>query len=167
MTTLIERLDPEIQKPITTLLNAPAMSFDDLPAARAASRKMMQEMKKRMPPFQGVASNDRKVPGPAGAPDVKLRIYRPEQKSGRLPALLWIHGGGYMLGDLDQEDTICQQYSLSAGCVVVSVDYRLSPENPYPAPLDDCYAGLQWLASHTEDLEVDLARIAIGGASAG
>jgi acetyl esterase/lipase len=84
-----------------------------------------------------------------------------------LPALLWIHGGGYVLGNVEQDDLFAQRIALAVECVVVSVDYRLAPEHPFPAPLEDCYAALSWLAGHADELGVDPARIAIGGASAG
>jgi acetyl esterase/lipase len=164
---LIERLDPELKGLVAVLMSQPPMDFNDLPAARAASQKMMQAMKARMPVLRGVTAEDRTIPGPQGAPDVNVRVYKPEQQSGLLPALLWIHGGGYMFGDLDQEDLTARQFALAGGCVVVSVDYRLAPENPYPAPLEDCYAALKWLAAHSGEIGVDGSRIAIGGASAG
>lgn len=165
---LTELLDPELRGPIKMMLNQmPPMSFDDLPAARAASKQMMAAMKAQWPVIPGVAIEDRKVPGPKDSPDVAIRIYRPEKLSGALPSLLWIHGGGYMLGEIDQEDLTARQFALNAECVVVSVEYRLAPENPYPAPLEDCYAVLKWLSSHAGEIDVDSSRIAIGGASAG
>jgi acetyl esterase/lipase len=115
----------------------------------------------------GVMAEDRIIPGPKGAPDITVRIYRPEKLAGLLPVLLWIHGGGYILGDIEQEDMTAKQFTLAGECVVVSVEYRLAPEHPYPAPLEDCYAALKWLSAHTGELGVDSSRIAIGGASAG
>jgi acetyl esterase/lipase len=165
---LSELLDPELKGPIKMMLTQmPPNNFNDLPTARAASKKMMAAMKSREPVIPGVKTEDRAIPGPKGAPDVPVRIYRPEKQSGVLPALLWIHGGGYMLGEIDQEDTTCKQFTLAGNCVVVSVEYRLAPEYPYPAPLEDCYAALKWLSSHVKDMKVDRSHIAIGGASAG
>jgi acetyl esterase/lipase len=163
--SLADRLDPEIKEAIKVMVGQPRMDFSNIPAARASSKKMMANVK--MPEISGVITEDRKVPGPKDSPDVPVRVYRPGKRTGLLPALLWIHGGGYMFGDLDQEDFIGKQFSLAGDCVVVSVDYRLAPENPYPAPLEDCYAALKWLASHTSELKADHSRIAIGGASAG
>ena len=128
---------------------------------------MMATMKNQMPVIPGVITEDKIIPGPKGAPDVTVRIYWPEKQSGLLPALLWIHGGGYMLGEIDQEDFTAKQFTLAGECVVVSVEYRLAPEHPYPAPLEDCYAAFKWLAAHAGDLKVNPSRIAIGGASAG
>lgn len=165
---LTELLDSELKGPIKMMLSQmPPNNFNDLPAARAASKKMMEAMKSQLPVIPGVITEDKTIPGPKGAPDVMVRIYRPEKQSGLLPALLWIHGGGYILGEIDQEDFTAKQFTLAGYCVVVSVEYRLAPEHPYPAPLEDCYAALKWLAAHTRDLKVDPSRIAIGGASAG
>ena len=165
---LTELLDPEIKGPIKEMLRQmPPTSFDDLPAARAAAKKMAAALKEQLPEVTGVISEDRIIPGPEDGPDVTVRIYRPEKQTEPLPALLWIHGGGYMMGDIDQEDFSARKLTLAGNCVLVSVEYRLAPEHPYPAPLEDCYAALKWLASHTDELDVDASRIAIGGASAG
>ena len=165
---LTELLDPELKGPVKMMLSQmPPMSFNNLPAARAASRQMMAAMKMQMPVIPGVITEDRTIPGPEGSPNVLIRIYRPEKQSGLLPSLLWIHGGGYMLGEIDQEDLIAKKFTLAGECVVVSVEYQLAPEHPYPAPLEDCYAGLKWLPAHANELGVDRTRIAIGGASAG
>jgi acetyl esterase/lipase len=165
---LADQLDPELKGPIKMMLTQmPSMSFDDIPAARAASKEMMAGMKMQVPDIPGVIAEDRTIPGPEGSPDVVVRIYRPEKHTGQFPALLWIHGGGYIFGDLDQEDFLSKKLTLAGECVVVSVDYRLAPENPYPAPLEDCYAALKWLSAHTEEWGVDQSRVAIGGASAG
>ncbi|MCP4227690.1 MAG: alpha/beta hydrolase [Actinomycetia bacterium] len=102
-----------------------------------------------------------------GGPAVRLKLYQPSGRDPSAPALLWIHGGGMVLGNADQDDANCATMANDLGAVVVSVDYRLAPEHPYPAPLDDCYAGLLWLAGATQDLGVDPNRIGIGGASAG
>ena len=152
---LSELLDSELKGPIKMILSQmPPMSFDDLPAARAAGKQMMAAMKIQMPVIPGVITEDRTIPGPKESPDVKVRIYRPENVPGFLPALLWIHGGGYMLGDIEQEDLTAKQFTLAGECVVVSVEYRLAPENPYPAPLEDCYAALKWLSEHADKLDV-------------
>jgi acetyl esterase/lipase len=96
-----------------------------------------------------------------------MRVYRPEDQTQHLPALLWIHGGGYCLGSVEQDDYFVRQMVKEMGCVVVSVDYRLAPEYPFPAPLDDCYSALCWLFNNTEQLKVDGSCIGIGGISAG
>jgi len=164
---LSELLDPELKVPFKKMMNQmPPISFDNLPASRAASRKMTALMKAQSPVIPGIVSEDLEIPGRDKA-KIPVRVYRPDSVPGSLPALLWIHGGGYMLGDLDQEDSLSKQYALAGGCLVVSVDYRLAPEHPYPAPLDDCYSALKWLSSEAGRLNVDRSRIAVGGASAG
>ncbi len=163
---LAEQLDPQLKEPIKTMLKVmPRQSFDNLLVARVESKKMWAAMK--MPVVPGVKTEDKIIPGPKDAPDIAVRIYRLEKQSKALPALLWIHGGGYMLGEIDQEDFTAKNYTLAGECVVVSVEYRLAPENPYPAPLEDCYAALKWLSTHADELKVDRSRIGIGGASAG
>ena len=93
-----------------------------------------------------------------------VRLYRPVGVTEPAPALLWIHGGGYVFGSAKQDDALCLRFSKALGITVASVDYRLAPEHPYPAPLEDCYAALTWLAALPA---VDAERVAIGGASAG
>ena len=95
---------------------------------------------------------------------VGVRLYRPTGATGAGPALLWIHGGGYVIGSAAQDDQLCRRFARELGATVASVDYRLAPENPYPVPLEDCYDALAWLARLPS---VDPARLAIGGASAG
>jgi acetyl esterase/lipase len=95
---------------------------------------------------------------------VGVRLFRPMGVREPAPALLWIHGGGYVIGSAQQDDRLCRQFSARLGITVASVDYRLAPEHPYPAPLEDCYTALTWLAGLPA---VDRGRIAIGGASAG
>jgi acetyl esterase/lipase len=111
--------------------------------------------------------DDRVVPGPPGDPDVTVRVYRPPARQDGRPCIYWIHGGGYILGSALVDDPRLERWSDEFGCVVVSVDYRLAPEHPFPAPLDDCYAGLAWTTSAAVELGIDPARIVIGGASAG
>ena len=93
-----------------------------------------------------------------------LRLHRPIGGSEPTAALLWLHGGGYVMGSAQQDDALCHRFSRALGLTVASVDYRLAPEHPYPAPLEDCYSALTWLAALAA---VDPARLAIGGASAG
>jgi acetyl esterase/lipase len=95
---------------------------------------------------------------------VGVRLHRPVGVSQPAAALLWLHGGGYVLGSAQQDDALCHRFTRELGVTVASVDYRLAPEHPYPAPLEDCYSALTWLAGLPA---VDPARVAIGGASAG
>lgn len=100
---------------------------------------------------------------------IGLRLYRPlgSQPAQRLPVLVYYHGGGWTIGDLDTHDTLCRELCNGAGCAVVSVDYRLGPEHRFPAAVDDAMAALQWVHGHAGELGVDAARIAVGGDSAG
>jgi acetyl esterase/lipase len=115
---------------------------------------------------ESVQVEDRQVPGPDGAPEVRVRLYRPQQRTSD-GAFYWIHGGGMISGSVEASDAYCAQVAQEAGVLVASVAYRLAPEHPYPAPLEDCYAGLRWLAGAAGELGVEASRIAIGGGSAG
>jgi acetyl esterase/lipase len=118
------------------------------------------------PDTTGVHVEDRSVPGPDGAPDVTVRVYRPERLSA--PAAVYdVHGGGFVLGDLSTGHARNTALARELGVVVVSVDYRLAPETPFPGPLEDVYAGLVWTAEHADELGIDPRRIAVHGGSAG
>ncbi|MEH0475166.1 alpha/beta hydrolase [Streptomyces scabiei] len=112
---------------------------------------------------------DRVVPGPENAPDISLLICRPVDPAtdGPLPVIYHVHGGGMVLGNNSVGVDAPLRWANELGAVVVSVEYRLAPENPYPAPIDDVYAGLLWIADHAEEIGADAERIVITGASAG
>lgn len=114
-----------------------------------------------------LAISDRLVPGPEDAPDVGVRVYEPPERADPAPCLVYFHGGGFIAGDLDTEDVRCVRFAKDAGCVIVSVDYRLAPGHPFPAAVDDCYAALLWTASMAEQLRIDATRLGVGGPSAG
>ena len=120
------------------------------------------------PDRDDVTKGDRTVPGRAGDPDVPIRIYTPK---GRADAprgcVVEIHGGGFIMGNVAMMDPWCQAVAALCDAVVVSVEYRLAPEHPFPAAIEDCYAALAWTAAHAGELGVDPARIAIAGQSAG
>ena len=163
-------VDPELKPALAFYdqLALPELTLADIPARRRQFREWFTLMHASIPPNPNVVHEDRRVPGPAGAPDVLLRIYRPKQPSSSLrPGVYWIHGGGMIVGDIDMDDTTCAELVERLGCVVVSVEYRLAPEHPHPAPVEDCYAGLAWTAEHAKELGIDRARLAIAGASAG
>lgn len=108
------------------------------------------------------------VSAPVDGGEIRIRIYRPRSTAGqRLPLYVFLHGGGWCVGNLDERDPRCRTIAAEARCVVASVDYRLAPENRYPVPLEDCYAALCWLAGNGDRFEIDPTRIAIGGESAG
>jgi len=107
------------------------------------------------------------IPGQDDRTKIRLRIYKPKSMPAPIPVLLWLHGGGYIIGNPEMDDHACAQYVREAGILVVSVDYRYAPQHPFPAGLEDAYATLKWLDSHAQDIGIDPKRIAIGGASAG
>lgn len=141
-------------------------SLDDTdPAARRAFLSAMIAQLPA-PDTRGVQIEDRRIPGGTGDPDVGIRVYRPEQATA--PAAIYsVHGGGFIAGDLDTEHALNVNLAVELGVVVVAVDYRLAPESPFPGPLEDCYAGLRWVAENAQELGVDPRRIAIQGVSAG
>ncbi|MBK7448630.1 MAG: alpha/beta hydrolase [Anaerolineales bacterium] len=98
---------------------------------------------------------------------IRLRIYHPKATQTNTPVLLWIHGGGYIIGKPEMEDTICIQFVRELGISIVSVDYRLAPKHAFPAGLEDCYSALIWIKQNSESFGFDITRIAIGGTSAG
>ena len=146
--------------------------FDDLPltypvAARAGIETMSAAANANID-TTGLAIEDRTIPGPAQAPAVPVRVYAPQQRSGSAsPALLYIHGGGFVVGSIATEHAIAALLARKLGIPVISVEYRLAPEHPYPAGLEDCYAALQWLHAEATTLQVDRARIGVIGQSAG
>jgi acetyl esterase/lipase len=159
-------VDPELA-PVLDMFPALALTPESLPLIRASSQEMPIPASANLRDFSAISVSERFVPGPEGAPDVRVLVYVPTNVSTPLPALLWIHGGGYVLGSADQDDFLVKGTVSAVGCAVVSVDYRLAPETPHPGPVEDCYAALQWLYTHAGELGVDTTRIAIGGASAG
>src|ERR1700733_11608476 len=114
----------------------------------------------------GVAIVERHIPGPQGAPDVRVLILTPEGLGPNAPALLFIHGGGYVAGNPEQIQSWCTKLAKECECVLVLPSYRLAPETRWPGPVEDIYAALCWLGDEADDLSVDRARIAIGGSSA-
>jgi acetyl esterase len=116
-------------------------------------------------PARPLASvEDRKVAGPAGP--IPVRVYTPTQGA-RLPALIFFHGGGFVLGTLDSSDRVCRELAHLAGRVVVSVDYRLAPEHPFPAAVDDACAATTYVLEHAGEFGIDTGQVAVGGESAG
>jgi acetyl esterase len=108
---------------------------------------------------------DRVVPGPAG--DIPVRVYVPTAEPGPRPVLVYFHGGGWVIGSVDTHDGTVRAVAEGSGVTVVSVDYRLAPEHPFPAAIDDCLAAVRWVVGNAADLDVDPARLAVGGDSAG
>lgn len=155
-------VDPEL----TVLL-------DDVPTPTLTT-ELLEEMRAmrapapvRLSQHSDPAVSEHFIPGPEGAPDVRVLVYLPTSVQGPLPVLLWIHGGGYIVGSADAEDPALRGIVSAIGCAAVAVDYRLAPETPYPGAVEDCYAALKWLYTHANELGIDPQRIAVGGSSAG
>lgn len=127
----------------------------------------MFEALPRLEPDPTVTIEEFLVPGHEGGPTVAVRVYRPRNLGTNPGALYWIHGGGMVLGSAERDDASCAQRAVNHRAIVASVDYRLAPEHPYPAPIHDSFAGLVWFASKAHEFGFDPARLAIGGASAG
>lgn len=131
----------------------------------AQNRELISAMRDLAGPPEEVARVvDTTAPGPGS--DIPVRVYVPAGE-GPLPVLVWYHGGGWVIGDLDSADGPCRALANRAGCIVVSVDYRLAPEHPFPAAVDDAYAAAAWAAEKIADLGGDASRLAVGGDSAG
>ncbi|MFL6843470.1 MAG: alpha/beta hydrolase [Allosphingosinicella sp.] len=155
----VARVDPELVNP---LISGPQWIVEacDLELARSLPGP---------PPLEWPAPQPAKltIPGRGKAPPVDLVVVDPGQTTTPRPALLWMHGGGYVLGDASQELPILQLTAMEQDCLIVSVDYRRAPETPFPGSLEDNYAALLWLYRNAESLGVDPKRIAVGGDSAG
>jgi acetyl esterase len=117
------------------------------------------------PKPEGVGTEDRMIPGPAS--EIHVRVYTPEGLAAPSPGLVYLHGGGWVTGSVETHDVLCRLIALGAACRVVSVDYRLAPEHPFPAALDDSLAATRWVLSNAESLGIDPARVGAAGDSAG
>lgn len=160
----IDQVDPELRAALD-FIPPDMLDLTDIPGTRVKLTEVFGAMP--VPVIEGVTNEDYDAPGPAGDPDVLVRVYQPTERPATLPGLLWIHGGGYVLGSVDDDDARAALLAKNVNCVVASVDYRLAPEDPFPAPVEDCYAALKWFFHNAQSLGVDPNRIAIAGASAG
>lgn len=158
------RYDPELAPLIASLPSG--MDWSDVPAARRGMDALIGALGAQPDP-DGVRHEDRRIPGPAGAPEVRVRVYRPTSARGPLPGVLHIHGGGFCVGSIETEHLGACREAIDCEAVVVSVDYRLAPEHPFPAGIEDCYAALVWMAEAAGELGIDPAHIAVIGGSAG
>jgi len=156
-------VDPQTQTLLDQFAALGAQTLSSMGVAEA--RRMMEVMSQmRGTPVEVASAVDRCVPGPLG--DIPVRVYTP-QGTAPFPLLVYFHGGGWVLGSLETHDGICRALAAGAGCVVMSVDYRLAPEHRYPAAAEDCYAATQWAHAHAAELGADAKRLAVGGDSAG
>ena len=160
-----QRLEPEIQLTLAMLERQGDLRFEllDPPEARELARR--QSVTFAGPAVDVGAVRDLAVDGAAGP--LRARLYSPEEPGGPHPLLVFYHGGGFVIGDLDTHDGACRLLCRHAGVHVLAVDYRLAPEHPFPAATDDAWAALRWAAAHAADLGADPERVAVGGDSAG
>ena len=157
------RLDPEMQL-MLKVMAAEGPPVESLPITKG--RRGIVESSLVAGGTQPIgAVTDRHVDGPAGP--LKMRFYTPRELTGRSPALFFVHGGGWIYGDLDSHDALCRVLAEQAQVRVVAVDYRLAPEAPFPAAFEDCWAAWTWVVEHAVGLGIDPDRIAVGGDSAG
>jgi len=130
--------------------------------------RLANHMPVRSPaPPSDIIVSDLKIPGPGESPAVGIRLYRPASAAGNIPVLVWMHGGGMILGNHLSEEGSNASFARDLGIVVVSVNYRLAPQSPAPAAVEDCYAVVEWLVANSAQLAIDPHRLALGGASAG
>jgi acetyl esterase/lipase len=154
-------LHPAIAARVVTMPPMAPDILDDIAGARA------QAARPAAPPDPRLDTTDRTIPGPGGG-EIPIRVYRPRPATAEPTGLeIWFHGGGWVLGDLDSADGDCRELSAGHGLTVINVGYRLAPEHPYPAGLDDSYQVLRWAVGHAGELGIDPARVGVGGQSAG
>ncbi|MFO1315018.1 MAG: alpha/beta hydrolase [Burkholderiales bacterium] len=158
-------LDPQVAALLERVRQAGYPDYWQLTpeGARAAHERAARTLDVAPASVHRVAA--RVVPG--SGVDVPVRIYTPRPCADPLPVLVWLHGGGHVVGSLDSYDALCRQFALQADCIVVAVGYRLAPEHRFPAGVADCFAALQWAARNAASFGGDPSRIAIGGDSAG
>ncbi|MFG2357211.1 alpha/beta hydrolase [Streptomyces sp. NPDC048521] len=162
--------DPELAAALELIKDGttPGFTLDDLDAARRAAGPELHRLLDVT--LDGAfEAEDRAVPGPEGAPDISLLLCRPASTrlTAPMPVIYHVHGGGMMTGTNRTGVTEALAWARDLGAVVVSVEYRLAPEHPYPAPVEDVYAGLLWTAGHVEEIGGDPDRIVVAGASSG
>ncbi|MDH7975888.1 alpha/beta hydrolase fold domain-containing protein [Sphingomonas sp. AR_OL41] len=155
-------VDPAL-RPMLEMWPTIALSAETLPEMRKRERSLL------LPPAdpRWTTLELCQVPGPDGAPDIDLHIYKPEGTTGPLPCIYHIHGDGYVGGSAAQLEALHRPLVRELGCELVSGDYRLAPEHVFPAAIEDCYAGLRWTVDHAATLGIDVARIGVMGESAG
>ena len=160
-------VDGDLQQVLDMIEEAGKAPYRDVPLAEA--REGYQVMVNLLDPEKEPIhrSQDRTIPGPAG--EIPVRIYWPRDlaEGESLGVFIYLHGGGFVIGDLDTHDPLCRRLCNRGDCIVVSVDYRLAPEHPFPASGEDCLAAMHWCAANAGELGGDGNRLAIGGDSAG
>jgi acetyl esterase len=155
-------LDPQVKAMLDQMAGLPP--FEALSVEEARAQAIQRSAASKLPKLAVTSVVNRVIPGPAG--DLPVRIYTPNG-SGPFPLMVFFHGSGFVVCNLDTHDGTARNLCSAGGCVVVSVDYRLAPENKFPAGPDDCYAATKWAAAHARELNADASHIVIAGDSAG
>jgi acetyl esterase len=155
-------VNPKIQYFLDQLNTMPAIPMDQITPEAMRSSEASQLAAQPKEPVEKV--EDRTIP--LAGRSLPIRVYTPTGEA-PYPALVFYHGGGWVLGSIESHDAVCRELANLASCVVVSVEYRLAPEYKFPAAVDDAYESLEWVASHATELGIDKDRIAVGGDSAG
>jgi acetyl esterase len=160
-----QTLDPQLQLLLRLMAAAglPRLETMSAPDARQLFRDSARLLACEAAPLARVF--DRSLPGPHG--DIPVRVYVPTSGTSPQPVLLYYHGGGWTIGDLDTHDSVARSFAALSDCIVVSVDYRLGPEHRLPAAFDDALAAFTWVATHAAEIGGDPTRLAVGGDSAG
>ncbi|HUI02617.1 MAG TPA: alpha/beta hydrolase [Acidimicrobiales bacterium] len=172
MTLPLSAFDPELAEILAAFPGEldPGTHLRDMDVVRVlrSTLDILQATGATLPTDERVEAGNRQIPGPGAVGEISVRVYEPRSRgASAVPGVVFFHGGAFVLGDLYTEEQRCLRYAADAGCVVVSADYRLAPEHPYPAAVDDCYAALAWTAAHAAELGVDPGRLAVAGSSAG
>ncbi len=158
------QLDPQMKAILDQAAATGGKPFHDMSPTEARQAMDTMFAAFRGHPKDVAKVEDRKIPGPAG--QIPVRVYTP-RGNGPFGVLMYFHGGGWVIGNIETHDVLCRDLTDGAGCVTVSVDYRLAPEHRFPAAPDDCYAATKWVAEHASALNIDANRVAVGGDSAG
>jgi acetyl esterase len=160
-------LDPQAQAVIDLVVKSGRPAYHTLSPKDA--RQLFRETRPASTPVPPEIGSVRNVVTDGGPAAIPLRVYRPAgvADSTRLPAYVYFHGGGWVIGDLETHDVLCRQLTAASGASVISVDYRLAPEHKFPAAADDAWAATRWVVAHAGELGLDAGRLAVGGDSAG
>ena len=162
-----ERIDPQLAVALDAVPRTPAGVYDlgDIPTTQAGIRQLIETMPPS--PNDAAVSMELLEAPRDGAPAVPIRLFRPKDISGPMPAFLWFHGGGQVLGFAEQDDAFLKDVSAAVGCAVAAIDYRLAPETSSPGAAEDGYQGYLWLLDHASELGIDANRVGLAGASGG
>ncbi|MFQ5417111.1 MAG: alpha/beta hydrolase [Myxococcota bacterium] len=160
-----QELEPDVQLMLALMRLSGQVSFETLPPAEARAELARAARLTQWRPIPMEEVVDRRIPGPAG--EIPVRLYRPLGAEPPTPLIVYYHGGGWVVCDLDTHDGVCRFLAEETGSAVLSIDYRLAPEHPFPAAVDDALAAFRWAAAHGAELGIEPERIAVAGDSAG